>query len=74
MDFQTALRQAQAWMDDIEGVVMVGEGLSNGSPCIEVFVLAPHVKKAAAEIPERLGGHEVIVTQTDPISAQGSIT
>ncbi len=58
MEFAEALKTAEAWMDEMEGVQGVAEGELDGERCITVFVAS---LDAAKGLPEELGGHKVVV-------------
>ncbi len=66
MRFEEALRQAVRWMDEIDGVVAVAEGVDGDARCITVFVSDP---TATGRIPMFLGQHPVVVRETDSILA-----
>jgi hypothetical protein len=48
----------------IEGVVGVAQGDSEGKPCILVLALDAHL---AHRLPQSVGGYPVVVQQTGPI-------
>jgi hypothetical protein len=61
MDFEAALTEAQSWLDEIDGVVGVGQGEADGKPAIVVSVERAEVSK---ELPAELHGHPVVVDPT----------
>lgn len=72
MDFEAALTEAQSWLDEIDGVVGVGQGEANGKPAIVVSVTRAEVSE---KLPDELHGHPVVVDPTgifqahDPLDA-----
>lgn len=68
MGIDDALRQAERWLDEIEGVEGVAQGKTDGQDCITVFVSS---KATAGEIPDRLHGYKVVVEETGPFHAGG---
>lgn len=70
MDFETALTQAQSWLDEIDGVVGVGQGEADGKPAIVVSVERAGV---AEELPKELHGHPVVVDPTGIFHAHDSL-
>lgn len=67
MDFQEALRKAETWLDEIEGVEGIAQGKIGEKDCITVFVT---LEETAAKIPSSLDGHPVIIEFTDEFVAQ----
>jgi hypothetical protein len=67
MEFAEALKKAETWLDEIDGVQGVAEGKANGERCITVFVAGP---EAADKIPNSLGGHKVVIEQSGHFQAQ----
>lgn len=61
MDFEAALTEAQSWLDEIDGVVGVGQGEADGKPAIVVSVERAEVSQ---ELPGELHGHPVVVDPT----------
>lgn len=70
MDFDSALDKARSWMDEIDGVVGVGQGEADGKPTIVVSVTLPDVQN---ELPETFHGHPVVVDHTGVFSAHDSL-
>lgn len=68
MEIDRALREAERWLDEIEGVQGVAQGKAEGEDCITVFVAA---KALAGPIPDRLHGFKVVVEETGPFQAGG---
>ena len=66
-DIDEALRQAEAWLHEIEGVEGVAQGDSDGAACITVFVT---IDEAAEKIPATFHGDKVVVERTDEFTAQ----
>ena len=58
MDFKSALSQAQAWINEIDGVESVAEGLYDGKPCITVFVSSAVPRNT---LPDTLGEWKIVV-------------
>ena len=56
---------------DIPGVAGVGEGESQGKPCIRVFILGGS-PESLKKIPTVIGGYPVLVEQTDEFRALGN--
>ncbi len=52
----------------ISGVVGVGQGLLDNTPCIKVFV-RENTPELQRQIPKVLDGHPVVIEQTGPIRA-----
>ena len=67
MRFEEALRRAEAWLDEIEGVEGVAEGKEGEARCVTVFVSTP---EAAETIPSFLGEHKIVVEQSGLFFAQ----
>lgn len=66
--FSSALAMANEWIDEVEGVVAVGEGETDGTPVIDVWISGD---TNTSDIPDEVGGHPVRVRETDgPITAQ----
>ncbi len=62
---EQALREAQSWVGQVAGVVMVGQGQADdGSPIIDVWVDRP------VTLPERIRGVAVRVRDAGVIEAQ----
>jgi len=70
MDFDKALEKATAWMDEIDGVVGVGQGEADGKPTIVVSVTLPEVGDG---LPETFHGHPVVVDHTGVFSAHAPL-
>ncbi len=66
MDIFKALKEAESWMDTIEGVEGVAEGKSDGRPCITVFI---SLEDAKTKIPESLHGFKVVCDVSGGFSA-----
>jgi hypothetical protein len=56
-EIEEALEEAQSWLDE-DDVVGVGEGESNGTPVLDVWVTSPDV---ASRLPRSLRGVPVRV-------------
>lgn len=54
MDIDDALRDAERWLDEIDGVEGVARGKTEGDDCITVFVSS---RSTAGEIPQSLHGY-----------------
>ncbi|HSR66950.1 MAG TPA: hypothetical protein VLU25_03325 [Acidobacteriota bacterium] len=55
----SALRKAESWLDEIDGVEGVGQGKSGQEDCITVFVSHEAV---AEKLPKELDGFKVVVS------------
>lgn len=62
MDISHTIHKAETWMDQIEGVIGVGQGERNGKVVVEVYV-RDHA--AAEKLPAELDGIPVVATVTD---------
>ncbi len=58
MTFTEALELAESWVDTVDGVEGVAEGLSGEEPCITVFVSSD---APSGRLPSALGGWKVVV-------------
>ena len=58
MTFAEALELAESWVDTVDGVEGVAEGLSGEEPCITVFVSSD---APSGRLPSALGGWKVVV-------------
>lgn len=58
MTFAQALEVAEAWVDTMDGVESVAEGLCDGEPCITVFVSS---RLPGQQLPGRLGVWKVVL-------------
>ena len=67
MNFAEALRKAEAWLDEIDGVEGVAQGKVGEEDCITVFVSRA---EAAQKIPRDFHGCKVVVEHTDSFHAQ----
>ena len=67
MDVAKALRKAEAWLDEIEGVEGVAQGKVGEEDCITVFV---NLREAAKKIPGNLHGYKVVIEYTNGFDAQ----
>jgi len=67
MDFAEALRKAEGWLDEIEGVEGVAQGKAGEDDCITVFVSR---EEAAQKIPSTFHGFQVVVEQTGSFHAE----
>ncbi|MDA2937079.1 hypothetical protein MYX75_02300 [Acidobacteria bacterium AH-259-A15] len=68
---EQALKEAQSWMHEIEGVASVGQGKINGEDCIAVYVeKSPESQEIKKKIPSKCNGIPVDIRETDPISIQ----
>jgi hypothetical protein len=64
-DIAAALAEAQEWVGKVQGVVMVGEGMSSaGHPTIDVWV------NRLVPLPAAVRGVEVRVRESGDIQAQ----
>lgn len=63
MTFIEALEHAETWVDRIEGVEGVAEGLVDGRPCITVFVSSAQARRA---LPVVVGRWPVVVEGMEP--------
>lgn len=70
MDFDDALNEARAWVEEIDGVTSVVAGEANGKPAIVVEVADD---RATAELPRNLHGHQVVVDPTVMFGSGGSL-
>jgi len=61
VDISRTIRKAEIWMDEIEGVVGVGQGERDGKSVVEVFV---RDRESAGKLPAELDGHPVVATLT----------
>ncbi len=66
-EFDEALRHAEAWLHDIDGVEGVAQGESEGTVCITVFVT---LEEVAEKIPPTFHGYKVVVEHTDEFTAR----
>ena len=57
MDISETIHKAEAWMDELEGVVGVAQGEREGQTVVEVFV---RDRKAAKGLPDELDGYPVV--------------
>jgi hypothetical protein len=62
-----ALRHAEAWIRNIDGVEGVAQGEVDGTVCITVYV---SFDEAAEKIPAMFHGYKVVVEHTDEFTAQ----
>jgi hypothetical protein len=60
---EDVLKEYTSKLLDIPGVVGTGEGLSEGTSCIKVFVLKL-TKQLKIKIPENIEGYPVIIVET----------
>ena len=67
MDIAEALRKAEAWLDEIEGVEGVAQGKTGENDCITVLV---SLTEAAKKIPSNFHGYKVVIDNTDSFHAQ----
>lgn len=67
MNYTEALDKAVAWMDEIEGVEGVADGMSGKEACILVFLSLP---EAANKIPKTFHGFKVLTEFTGEFDAQ----
>ena len=67
MEFADALRKAEAWLDEIEGVEGVAQGKSGDGDCITVFV---SLTEAAKKIPNNFHGYRVVIEHSGSFHAQ----
>lgn len=58
MTFAEALKMAQGWVDTVDGVESVAEGLSSGEPCITVFVSSA---MPSGRLPPALGPWKIVL-------------
>ncbi|EME58685.1 hypothetical protein [Amycolatopsis decaplanina] len=67
-DVDAALAAASRWLDDVPGVVGVGQGEAEGAPTIDVWMTPGH---DPARLPSRLLGVPVRVRDSGgPVAAQ----
>lgn len=66
MEIEAALKKAEAWMDDIDGVVGIAQGKTGETDCITVFLSLPEME---AKIPKTFHGHPVVVEFSGPLQA-----
>ena len=66
-DFAEALRKAEAWIDEIEGVEGVAQGRTGEDDCITVFV---SMAEAAEKIPSSFHGYKVAIEYSGDFHAQ----
>lgn len=69
MVFDDALKTAEAWLDEVDGVQGVAEGEVAGERCITVFVAGPDAEKS---IPSKVGGYRVVIEHSGHFEAQVS--
>jgi hypothetical protein len=68
-DIDAALVSAARWLDDVPGVVGVGQGEAEGSPTIDVWMAPGHDLEPA--LPSQLLGVPVRVRESGgPVEAQ----
>ncbi|NQU97375.1 MAG: hypothetical protein HQ548_07010 [Chloroflexi bacterium] len=67
---ETVLAEAADSLMALPGVVGVGQGECDGSPCIRVFV-ADEMSDVDEHIPREIGGFPVEVVETGPFRALG---
>lgn len=67
MNIETALKKAETWLDEIEGVEGIAQGKMDEEDCITVFVT---IAEAAEKIPKQFHGFPVCIEITDPFHAQ----
>jgi hypothetical protein len=68
MRIEEALKQAETWLDEIEGVEGVARGKTGDEDCITVFISLP---EAAEKIPEQFHGFPVCTEFTGSFHALG---
>ena len=66
MTIDEALRLAEVWMDEIDGVKGVAQGGLGGKECITVFV---SMKEAAGKLPDEFHGFKVVVEESGEFDA-----
>ena len=66
MEITDALREAEAWMDEIDGVEGVAQGKHDDEDCITVFV---STEAAARKIPDRLHGYKIVIDHSGAFDA-----
>lgn len=66
MTIEEALRLAEAWMDEIDGVKGVAQGKKGGEDCISVFV---SMKESKGKIPAEFHGFKVDVQESGDFDA-----
>ena len=67
MDIAEALRKADSWLDEIEGVEGVAQGKVGKDDCITVFVSQ---EEAAEKLPSTFHGFKVVVEHTGAFHAE----
>jgi hypothetical protein len=68
MKIEEALKEAETWLDEIEGVQGVARGRAGEEDCITVFISLP---EAAGKIPKQFHGFPVCTELTGPFHALG---
>lgn len=66
MDIVDTIRKAEAWMDELDGVIGVAQGERDGRPVVEVFV---RDKEAGKELPDELDGYSVVPVLSDDFTS-----
>ena len=66
MTIDEALRLAEVWMDEIDGVRGVAQGEIDGHDCITVFV---SMKAGADKLPKEFHGYRVVVEESGDFDA-----
>ena len=66
---QEALDQANGWIDEFEGIEIIGQGLKDGNACIMVFVSRP-LSEFTDKIPKEVKGFAVVVEESGQIDIQ----
>jgi hypothetical protein len=64
MTIDEVLKQRTPELMQLEGVVGVGQGVCDGTPCIRVYIVAD---SSAAGLPARLDGYRVDPVVTGPV-------
>lgn len=58
MTFAEALKMAEAWVETVDGVEGVAEGLTGEEPCITVFVSS---SEPSTRLPNALGHWKIVL-------------
>ncbi|NMM50477.1 hypothetical protein [Marinigracilibium pacificum] len=69
-DIEKALAKASSWVDNIDGVEGVAQGLKNGKDCITVFISNDEVQ---SKLPKELDGYAIVVENTGQFMAEDGI-
>lgn len=67
MDILKAIRKAEVWMDEYEGVISVSEGEKHDKKVIVVYIKYPEIKE---KLPDIFEGFEVVTELSDEFVSQ----